>query len=285
LVYFQGASTRGEKLKEHVKRILKKIIIASLKSAIKEQALDNYLPKLMEAVPDISDQYTYSTVEGEYLNLKCRGLHAFQVRMFEQLLKKKGLNNPKVVDIGDSSGTHMRYLRDICGCADTLSLNLDDEAVLKIKGKGLAAINCRAEKLAELEVKADIFCTFEMLEHLSDPVRFLYDLTKNEDVKYLYITVPYIRQSRVGLSEIRLNVTCDFLTAEGCHIFELSPDDWEILFRFAGWKVEFRDIYRQYPRFNLLFFTKYLWKRFDFEGFYGVVLSKDDTYSKKYIDW
>ena len=54
------------------------------------------------------------------------------------------------------------------------------------------------------------------------------------------------------------------------------------LFKFSGWKVEKDLIYYQYPQKHPLWLTKYIWKKLDFEGFFGVILSKDDTYLKMY---
>ena len=41
----------------------------------------------------------------------------------------------------------------------------------------------------------------------------------------------------------------------------------------------------QYPKKNPLTLLRYIWRWFDFDGFYGVVLQKDDSISKKYQDW
>ena len=73
--------------------------------------------------------------------------------------------------------------------------------------------------------------------------------------------------------------------AENTHIYELCPEDWKLIFTFSGWKVVYENIYYQYPRYGLFKFTKYLWKKKDFEGFYGVILKKDFKYSKLYKDW
>ncbi len=53
----------------------------------------------------------------------------------------------------------------------------------------------------------------------------------------------------------------------------------------AGWDVVKEQIYLQYPKNSFLRITKPLWKRFDFEGFYGLILKRDDTWSSRYTDW
>jgi len=75
------------------------------------------------------------------------------------------------------------------------------------------------------------------------------------------------------------------MSAENTHIFELSPEDLQLLFKFAGWSVVFERIYLQYPRKHWLRITKNYWRMFDFEGFYGVILKRDSTWSKLYTDW
>jgi hypothetical protein len=73
--------------------------------------------------------------------------------------------------------------------------------------------------------------------------------------------------------------------AEDNHIFEFSSEDWKLIFQFAGWKVVYERVYFQYPNKWIYSLTKNAWKQNDFEGFYGVVLEKDDTYKKLYKDW
>ena len=44
---------------------------------------------------------------------------------------------------------------------------------------------------------------------------------------------------------------------------------------------------RVYPKniLNPLSILRYLWRKFDFDGFYGVILEKDDSISKRYQNW
>jgi len=56
--------------------------------------------------------------------------------------------------------------------------------------------------------------------------------------------------------------------AETTHIFE-----------FSGWQIVKEVRYTQYPKYNPLTVFRYLWRKFDFDGFYGVVLKKDDSIS------
>ena len=78
--------------------------------------------------------------------------------------------------------------------------------------------------------------------------------------------------------------TAEF-NAERTHIFELSDLDWNLIFRFSGWRIVYSQRYLQYPNKFPESLLKYLWRRIDFDGFYGVILEKDDSISLKYKDW
>mgnify|MGYP001314485959 CR=1 FL=1 len=53
--------------------------LQSLKSALKEQRLENTFLELKKIINNYSDQYNHVKIEGEYWNYKVRALHAFQV--------------------------------------------------------------------------------------------------------------------------------------------------------------------------------------------------------------
>ena len=96
--------------------------------------------------------------------------------------------------------------------------------------------------------------------------------------------MPYVRKSRVGLHHIRRS-TSETVKAENTHIFELSPEDWKLIVRHSGWDIVKERVYLQYPKRSFYRLTKYLWRRFDFEGFYGLILKRDNSWSSKYLDW
>ena len=84
-----------------------------------------------------------------------------------------------------------------------------------------------------------------------------------------------MRRSRVGMLHLRKpHEFFTGLTPETTHIFELNPEDWKLLFKYCGYEIQKEAIYYQYPRKRL--FTRWLWRwywnKYDFEGFYGVVL-------------
>lgn len=257
----------------------------SLKSAVKEQKLDGLVKRLEELVPDLSDQYSSFKVKGVFLNTKVRNMHAFQMSLIDRVINE--FEQAVIADVGDSSGTHLEYITAFYSKDKNLkclSVNLDIKAVERIKNKGFEAIHARAEDLHKHGVDADIFLCFEILEHMTDPCKFLYDLSSKTNAKYLIASVPYLKKSRVGLHHIRAGRK-DKVNAENTHILELSPEDWKLVAKHGGWEVVEDKIYFQYPKWSVWRFTKPLWKKLDFEGFYEIVLERNDSWSSLYQDW
>lgn len=269
--------------------INKKMLLA----ALGEQGYKNLIVDLRKIVPDISNQEsstkdTYS----DYYELNRRGMHAFQCKLMFRVLDnyhKNGSNKIKVVDIGDSAGTHMLYLKNFMKdrlIIDSLSVNLDPRAIKKIRDRGGKALLCRAEELDLGKQKVDLFVSFEMVEHLHDPSIFFRRLAKKSNGDKIVITVPYRRKSRVGLHHLG-NEYKKKVYAEDVHIFELCPEDWTKLMLHSGWRVVYKEIYYQYPRKWFLLsriFARY-WEKTDYEGFWGAILEKDLTYTELYQDW
>lgn len=270
--------------------------IACLKSAVHEQDLKHLSFLLEKAVPDLTGQYTTFKIDSEYLRVKVLSQHAFQIKLALNALAI--LNNKVasedcdlyVVDIGDSSGSHVLYLKYIIEKDSRfkkkykfLSVNLGPIAVSKIKEKGLEAILCKAEDLLDQHnIKANLFLSYEMLEHLSDPIGFLENMSKkiNHD-SYFVLTVPYLEQSRIGLHHIR-GQQYRVVYPENTHIFELSPMDWRLIFNHSGWEIVEESIYRQYPSKSCLRLMKLFWQKYDFEGFYGVILKRNHRWADCY---
>ena len=147
----------------------------------------------------------------------------------------------------------------------------------------------RAEEIQPEDLKGrevDLFTSFQMVEHLHDPAIFFRRLSKKSECNKILITVPYRRRSRVAIHYVR-NKQKEKMYAEDVHIFELSPGDWEVLFSHAGWRIKKSEIYYQYPRSIPVFsnLLRWYWANNDYEGFWGVLLEKDTTYSDLYMDW
>jgi len=276
-----------------IKNLFWQIQMRSIQLAAKEQDLTSLARQLSRIVPDISDQYTRHIADSPFRRIKGRTQHAFQIRMVLNALDFMDIsvsNQPFLIcDIGDSSGNHITYLKQILirdkrftqRTVDFLGVNLDPVAVEKIRSKGFKAVLCRAEDLSNKISRADIVLSFEMLEHLYDPISFLNAISENNICDCFVMTVPYLKQSRVGLRHIRRQ-ELRVVSPENTHIFELSPDDWKLIFMHSGWRVADECIYRQYPIKSIFALTKPLWKHFDFEGFYGVVLKRDRKWADCY---
>lgn len=265
----------------------------SITRALAEQGLDGLANELRAIVPDLRDQYTGALDAAEYdryWEIKMRGLHAFQVKCTLDAIDHIGGGGLVVADIGDSSGNHGAYIKALAGrdrIKRIISVNLDPVAVEKIKAKGGEAICCRAEELEIEGLAPNLVISFETVEHLTDPVRFLHSMATTGNIEYLLITVPYRRRSRFGGAQLRLDGTAggEKMTAEEVHIFEFSPTDWELLARFAGYRPVFRRTYLQYPRKSALRLTAPLWRSLDFEGFLAFFLTRDLTLSDRYTGW
>ncbi len=262
----------------------------SLKSAVKEQHLNNLMINISEISSDYYDHYNHVKIEGEYWNFKVRALHAFQFKLIKKAIsiikEHKKKDDITIVDIGDSSGTHSNYIKNLINNDNLklLSVNLDPLAIEKIKQKGFEAVLSRAEDLQKYNINPDLFMSFQTIEHLNSPITFLKSISKNTNCDYFLMTLPYLSESRVALEHIRNNTT-DKVHAENIHIFELKPSDWELIFKHTGWEINYKNIFLQYPKKNPLRLLKSSWKKYDFEGFYGVILKRNSSWTDKYLDW
>ena len=227
-------------MKEMIKNIVYKLLTQSLILTNIQRKEISIKEKLANIVPDLTNQYTTFKIDmdNSYQVNKVRGQHSFQMsialKAIELLKHTKNEKNQdfdiNIVDIGDSSGTHLIYLNQLLKNDNikTLSVNLDPIAVDKIKNKGLNALLCRAEELHlnSEGFKADIFLSYEMLEHLFNPIDFLHTMAEKSECEYFVVTVPYLYKSRVACQFVNNGLTGNF-QAENTHIFELSPNDWD----------------------------------------------------------
>lgn len=273
--------------------LYQKISHWSLVKAGKQQGLSGLVETLRKIAPDISRQESREILNfNAYWELKRRAMHAFQCKLMLQAVENLSTDRLVIADIGDSAGTHMLYLKELTKDKfdiETVSINLDSRAIEKIKSRGLKAILKRAEDIEPEDIEGgqiDLFTSFEMVEHLHNPAIFFRRIAKKSSCRRMLITVPYLKQSRVGLHHVRFLLQ-EIIYAEDEHIFELNPADWTLLFLHSGWKVTFSKIYYQYPtRWPVLSsFLRWFWKTSDFEGFWGAILEKETTYSDLYKDW
>ena len=112
------------------------------------------------------------------MNYKVRALHSFQVNFginsIQKVKENLNKNHLTLVDIGDSSGTHTLYLKTLIKEFNikALNVNLDQNAIKKIKDKGLEAIHSKAEDLDKYNINPDLFMSFQTVEHLNSPIKF-----------------------------------------------------------------------------------------------------------------
>lgn len=261
----------------------------SIRAAVRERGLGEMVERLRTTVPDNSAQESRAYVDTPFMEIKRRSLQAEQCKAILEALA--GQRSATVVDIGDSAGTHMLYLKALTAghmALDTLSVNLDQRAIDKIKARGLPAALCRAEEVTErgLVDKVDLMTSFEMVEHLHNPALFFRRLAKRSSCARMVVSVPYLRRSRVGMHHLRHGLS-EPQYAEDVHVFELSPEDWTLLLLHSGWRVVRSTIHYQYPRCwgPLSWLLAAFWRRYDFEGFWCATLERDTSRSDLYRDW
>lgn len=263
----------------------------SVEAAAREQGLIELRENLRRVVPDVSDQYTARTDPREferYWERKMRGQQAFQIKCVLDVLEKIPGQNLTLADVGDSSGNHGAYIKALAQegkIGRIVGVNLDPAAVEKIRAKGGEAILCRAEDLSDRDIAPDLFVSFEMLEHLTDPLRFLHSLSANSDAPLL-MSVPYRRDSRFGGNGLRAaDGGTTPLTPESVHLLELCPADWKLLARLGGYRCDGSWIYRQYPLHHPLRLMAPVWRKLDFEGFVVLYLVPDRGMAERYTGW
>lgn len=237
-----------EKIKriKAVKTLHNKLRMCSIKRGIKKYSFIYYLIKLWDI--DVTDQYSNLKIDTEYLKLNVRAMHSFQLSLIDRaflylnLIDEKFKREIKIMDFGDSSGTHCQYIKKLYPYHNikTLSVNIDSKAIDRIDVKGLPVMQIAEELNYNALTKRDVVMSFQVLEHLENPIKALRNLSIITDK--LVLTVPYVKQSKIGIQDFKN------INPENTHIYELSPTDWKKLFRYTGWKVKIEEIYYQYPR-------------------------------------
>lgn len=272
----------------NTRSVYQAVCARSIAAAIRQQGLTETVSRLRQIKPDLSDQYSVMPPANEYpyWELKMRGLHAFQMRSMLAALDLVPERQIAVIDYGDSSGTHLEYLRHLAppGHIKTASsLNADPVAIEKIRARGGTAE--LVPPVGSLPPKADFLILLETLEHFTDPIGFLRSVFASQTPN-LFFTVPLTRTSRfAGVSLRRAGEHRDPLLIEDIHIFELTPEDWHLLARLAGYAPVKTWTYRQYPRRRPLGLSAPLWRTTDFEGFHAVYAVRDDSLAKRYQGW
>jgi hypothetical protein len=86
----------------------------SIRLALSENRYGALLKRLREIVPDISNQEEAGRdAFNDYWEFKRRALQAFQCTMMLKAIENSSSDKLTIVDIGDSAGTHMLYLKEL----------------------------------------------------------------------------------------------------------------------------------------------------------------------------
>ena len=119
--------------------LIQKISKWSVSHSVRENKFVELIERLRQIAPDISRQeLTAMSGFNDYWELKRRALQAFQCAMMLKSLEPLTVKNLTVVDIGDSAGTHMLYLKELTKekfDIDTIGVNLDSAAIEKLRQK------------------------------------------------------------------------------------------------------------------------------------------------------
>lgn len=277
------------KIKELIKRnIIEPCSISAVLDIVnRETLLKEVWDDSFKAFPNFSEHFTVP-VDNKEIEQRIRLLVvaevAFLRRTIEALLKVT--DRCSYADIGDSDGSVQLLLQKYfnLGQLTSVGINLQQQAVDKIRIKGLNAICEDAASLKHRGIGYDVISVFETLEHLSDPIGFLKGLTSIVN-KNLLISVPYIRKSKVSLNYLTKKWPRGKKpTIENTHIFELSPTDWTKIFLHAGWQVDHDQKLMMFPpdRVSRLILQPY-WRYESFEGFWFVSLSPSEKFSSQYV--
>jgi len=273
-----------------IKRLIKKTIDTISIKAIHHMVASNGDMGVLwdlsqKLIPDLRQHFS-EHVESREVELRIRLLIVFETMFVKRIISDYLQKNKKCsyADIGDSDGSvrlllgHTKFNN-----LSTVGINLQPQAVEKMRRRGLAAICADALSIGDQGIKYDIVSVFETLEHVSDPIGFLSKIRKVVNHRLL-ISVPLIRRSRVNLAYTGNQWPTDKKpTVENTHIFELSSKDWEKIFLHTGWRIDYETRLMMFPS-SLIYriILQTYWRMISFEGFWFVSLLKDDEYVSKY---
>ncbi|MBT6048145.1 MAG: methyltransferase domain-containing protein [Candidatus Scalindua sp.] len=276
-----------------LKSLIKRKIFdpVSISSVIKVINSNNELREIWEysfdLFPDFSSHFAVPVYDKEIehrIRMLVVGETFFIKKEIDGILESK--EGCSYADVGDTDGS-VRLLLEKSFSKEKLSsvgINLQENAVEKIKKRGLDAICADALSLGDMGSNYDIVSAFETVEHLPDPIGFL-DRIKSVINSRLILSVPFIRHSRISLAYLSDKwPEGKKPTIENTHIFELSPLDWKKIFLHTGWKIENEWKLMMFPSTGLSrFILQPYWRSVSFEGFWFVSLSKYNKYASQYV--
>ncbi len=253
---------------------------AVIKAVRQNDELSDMWSLSLKILPGLEDHFN-SIELSEEENMRLRLLICSEALFLKNVITSLLQSGQKVgscLDIGDSDGTTRLLLKESMDNFNisTLGINLQQQAVEKIRQRGLDAERIDAMELNKEGRKYDIVSVFETLEHLPNPIGFLENMHEIVNQR-LVISVPLIVNSRVSLGYLDDNWPKSKVpTIENNHIFELAPRDWRRIMLHCGWEIEKEWKVRQFPDRGVLGqIMRYAWRKISFEGFWFVSLIKD----------
>lgn len=154
----------------------------------------------------------------------------------------------RVLDVGCSTGHFLHSLRGLV--AQRIGVELDREAVKFVKNKlDFKIYDKPLGKLKIAEAPFDLVTSFQVLEHIEDPLFFLRQIAKNlKSDGWLYLEVPNVNDVLLGTYQIP--GYADFYFREP-HLYYFSLPALKKLLARAGFVGEFKTVQR-YSLFNHL---------------------------------
>ena len=169
-------------MKRLIKKLVNNIRIRDIKKAVIVQKLYNYYEETT-----ICGQYTNLKLDNEFIKLKVKAQHAWQLKFtldFMQYSRFLDQENISIMEIGDSSGNFLCDLIHHCrslgytGQINTFSINIDKNAINRIRRKGMKAGAIDVDSISFYdsiivnEFTPDIVLMYQTLEHLYNPIYF-----------------------------------------------------------------------------------------------------------------
>lgn len=273
------------------KQIARKVFFGLSKKAVlaaknEDPALARLWDLSLKIIPGLEDHFIGVKLTEEAV-LRARHLICAETYFVKSLVEKKYEKHIpwSYLDIGDSDGSvRLLLMESLKGYNYKSSgINLQQKAVERMREKGLNAEHIDAMELGKAGRIYNIVSVFETLEHLPDPVGFLMNIHQAVGER-LIISVPFVHKSRVSLRYLDNDWPLDKVpTIENIHVFELSPDGWERIFKHSGWAIERQWKLLQFPSKGILKnIMGYAWRKISFEGYWFVSLRKDDTFKRKF---
>jgi 2-polyprenyl-3-methyl-5-hydroxy-6-metoxy-1,4-benzoquinol methylase len=145
-------------------------------------------------------------------------------------VRRRSLDRPVVVDVGAGSGVFLTELLAVRADANAVAVEPGEDLAEQARCRGLRVVERPVELCEELEAEADIVTSFEVIEHVHDPLAFVQAVARLAKPGGLILVT--------GLNGDGLDVRVLWSEAKAVspphHLNFLSVEGLESLFRRAG---------------------------------------------------